>query len=217
MAVLFDHRVFVQPSNEELAEALGGRRAKLGGEYDLTVVGAGPSGLSASVYGASEGLRVLVLEREAMGGQAGTSSRIRNYLGFPRSLSGSELANRAFQQAWVLGAEFQFIREAAPVRRNDNGIVVTLADGVEINTRAVVLTTGVTYRRLNIESVESLFGAGVYYGSATTEAPAMRGGHVLIVGGGNSAGQAAVHFSRYALQVTLVVRDAICRNTCRIV
>jgi thioredoxin reductase (NADPH) len=207
VVVMFDGKTLVQPSNEEVADALGAR-PDISGDYDLTIVGAGPSGLAAAVYAASEGLRVLVLEREAVGGQAGTSSRIRNYLGFPRGVSGSELAGRAYQQAWLFGADFQFIREAAVIDRQDGMFVVKTSDGAEIRSRAAVIATGVSYRQLQIPGIDSFLGAGVFYGSAITEAPATRGADVFVVGGGNSAGQAAMHLARYAARVSLVVRGA---------
>ena len=170
------------------------------------VVGAGPAGLSAAVYGASEGLSTLVLESLAMGGQAGTSSRIRNFLGFPAGISGGELAERAFQQAWMFGAEFVFINGAAGLSARGDELVVTLANGGQVTARAVVLATGVTYRQLDAPGIADLVGAGVFYGSALSEAPAVKDQDVFIVGAGNSAGQAAVYLARSARTVTLLVR-----------
>ena len=155
------------------------------------VVGAGRAGLSAAVYGASEGLSTLVLEGTAMGGQAGTSSRIRNFLGFPAGISGGELAERAYQQAWMFGAEFVFVNGAAGLSAGRDGLVVALAEGGQVTARAVVLATGVAYRQLDAPGIAGLVGAGVFYGSALSEAPAFKDQDVFIVGAGNSAGQAS--------------------------
>ena len=198
------------PGNAEIAEALGVNAAALGERFDLAVVGAGPAGLAAAVYGASEGLRTLVVEREALGGQAATSSRIRNYLGFPTGIAGSELALRAYEQAWTFGAGFHFMDAVAGLRPGDGGgeqdHTLALAGGREVRARSVVLATGVTYRRLDAPGLDALAGAGVFYGASVSEAPAMAGLTVHIVGGGNSAGQAAVHLARYAARVTILVR-----------
>jgi thioredoxin reductase (NADPH) len=202
-------RRLVDPSRAELAEAHGARvRLCDRHAYDLVVVGGGPGGLAAAVYAASEGLSVLVVEREAIGGQAGSSSRIRNYLGFPRGIGGAELAQRAFQQAWVFGAEVLLTREVAALRPGDGhgAHAVVLEDGSEIEAGAVVLATGVSYRRLGIPALEALHGAGVFYGAAVTEARALAGRDAYVVGGGNSAGQAVAHLARHARRVTLVVR-----------
>ena len=204
--VLFDGQVLASPSNTELAAALGVRTRPGATRYDLAVIGGGPAGLAAAVYGASEGLSTLVLEPEAIGGQAGTSSRIRNYLGFPTGVSGGELALRAFSQAWNFGAEYVYGNAAAGLRTDGPDRVITLADGTEVRSRAVIIATGVSYRRLGIPALDALTGAGVFYGAATTEAPAMKGEEVFVVGGANSAGQAAVHLARYAAKVTLLVR-----------
>jgi thioredoxin reductase (NADPH) len=201
-----DGRVLTSYTPTDIAEAVGAQvRPKLAA-YDLVVVGAGPTGLSAAVYGASEGLSTLVLESVAMGGQAGTSSRIRNFLGFPSGISGGELAERAFQQAWMFGAEFVFINSAAGLSTQGDGIVVTLTDGSRVSARAVVLATGVTYRQLDAPGIAGLVGAGVFYGSALSEAPAVKDQDVFIAGAGNSAGQAAVYLARTARSVTLLVR-----------
>ena len=213
IVILFDRLVLVNPSNKEIADAyelispFGMNTLPDVRNFDLIVIGAGPAGLAAAVYGASEGLRTLVLERETFGGQAGTSARIRNYLGFPQGISGAELASRGYQQAWLFGATFRLAHQATGLRRNKREeLVVTLADGTEVAGRAVVIATGVSYRRLGIPSVEALSGAGVFYGSAVTEAQAMKGREVCVVGGGNSAGQAVMHLSNYASRVTLLVR-----------
>jgi thioredoxin reductase (NADPH) len=170
------------------------------------VVGAGPAGLAAATYAASEGLGTLLLEREAVGGQAGTTSLIRNYLGFPRGVSGAELASRATEQAVVFGAELVYAQPATGLQPAGSDRVLTLADGSQVVSRTVVIATGVSYRRLPVSGLEALLGAGVFYGAAVTEAKAMAGQRVAVVGGANSAGQAAVHLARYAEQVTLLVR-----------
>ena len=204
--VLFDGRVLVDPSERELADAITGQSADAPSDVDLVIVGAGPAGLAAAVYAASEGLDVAVLEREAIGGQAGTTSLIRNYLGFNRGITGQELASRAFRQAWSFGANVRFMREATAIRRVPGWFVVSVSDGTEIRGRAVILAQGVTYRRVGVPALEELVGAGVYYGAAVTEAPTTRGKEVFVVGGGNSAGQAAVHLSSFAARVTVLVR-----------
>jgi thioredoxin reductase (NADPH) len=205
-------RTLTNPSNAELAEALNvssvyeGQSALGDDVVDVVVVGAGPAGLSAAVYGASEGLQTVVLEREALGGQAGMSSRIRNYLGFPRGISGNDLASRAYNQAWLFGANFTFTQEAVGLETRGEERVVRLSDGSEIRTRTVVLAMGARYRQLEIEALDRLVGAGVFYGSAGSEAMALKGQPVYVIGGGNSAGQAAVYLARYARQVTMLVR-----------
>lgn len=212
VAVLHDGRALADPSNTELAEALGAVTSSdtacafMQEPVDVTIVGAGPAGLSAAVYSASEGLRTVVVEREAIGGQAGASSRIRNYLGFPTGVTGGELASRAYQQAWLFGANFIRVQEVVGIEARDNMRLVKLADGSEIASRTVILAMGVSYRRLGIPELDALIGAGVFYGAAASEAVAMKDQDVFVVGGGNSAGQAAAHLARYARQVTLVVR-----------
>jgi thioredoxin reductase (NADPH) len=208
VVVMFDGRVLVDPSNTALAQALGIRTRPEATTYDVTVIGAGPAGLAAAVYGASEGLQTTVLEPEAIGGQAGTSSKIRNYLGFPRGVSGAELAQRAYEQAWLLRADFVYGQRAVALRTAGPKRVVTLGDGSEVASRAVILATGVTYRRLGVPSLEALIGAGVFYGAAASEAQAMKDQEVYVVGGANSAGQAAVHLTKYASHVTLLVRGS---------
>ncbi len=203
---LHDGRVLIDPTNREAADALGGAADLADNTFDLVIVGAGPAGLAAAVYAASEGLRTLVIEREAIGGQAGTTSRIRNYLGFPRGVSGSDLAARAYEQALHFGAHFHLMRESAELRPGVPHHELTLSDGRDVRARAVLIATGVTYCRLDVPSLERLVGRGVFYGPAVSEAPAMAAEPVFVVGGGNSAGQAAVHLARYASQVTVLVR-----------
>jgi thioredoxin reductase (NADPH) len=203
--VLFDGRVLVDPTNAEGAAAIGIATRPEAARYDLVVVGAGPAGLSAATYGASEGLRTLMVEPEALGGQAGSSSLIRNYLGFPYGVSGRSLGQRASAQAILFGAELVFAR-AVGLGPDGQDRVVTLADGSQAVGRAVLVATGAAYRRLEAPGVEELLGAGVFYGAAVSEAPAMTGSQVFVVGAGNSAGQAALHLAKYAEQVTLLVR-----------
>jgi thioredoxin reductase (NADPH) len=174
-------------------------------QYDLVVVGAG---LASAVYGASEGLRTLVVEPLAIGGQAGTSSMIRNYLGFPRGVSGGQLAHRAWEQAVLLGAEFVFTHAACAVRAAGDVRELTLSDGSSVRARAIIIATGVNYRRIQIPALERLTGVGVFYGAAGVEASALSGQPVAVVGGANSAGQAALHLARYASHVTLLVRGS---------
>ncbi len=208
VVLLPDGRVLRDPSNRELADAVGlSTRAALP-FYDLVIVGAGPAGLAAAVYGASEGLKTLLIEREAPGGQAGTTSRIENYLGFPSGLTGADLARRALAQARRLGAEILSSQEAAGIRRSDPYRTIVLDDGAELSCQAVVVATGVSYRRLEVPGAETLSGAGVYYGAATTEAILYRDAQVGVVGAGNSAGQAAVHLARFASRVHLLVRGS---------
>lgn len=201
-----DGSVLQNPTFDEIAAAHGIRTRPSSSDFDLVIVGAGPAGLGAAVYGASEGLRTLVLEREAIGGQAGTSSMIRNYLGFPRGIRGDLLAHHGWEQALFFGAEFVFTDLEIQLSTRGNDRVVTLADGTEIIARAVIIATGVTYRRLDIPALERLVGAGVFYGAAGSEAPAMAGQDVYVVGGANSAGQAAINLARFARRVVLLVR-----------
>ncbi|HSP95596.1 MAG TPA: FAD-dependent oxidoreductase [Thermoanaerobaculia bacterium] len=195
----------VAPSDRELAEKCGMQTRARRPFYDLVIVGAGPAGLAAAVYGASEGLRTLLVEHRAPGGQAGTSSLIENYLGFPSGVSGADLARRAATQARRFGAEI-LAQEVSAVRREDPYRIVRLADGTDISCYAVILATGVSVRTLDVPGMASLMGIGVYYGAAMTEAATYRGQDVCIVGAGNSAGQGALFFSRYARRVTLLVR-----------
>jgi thioredoxin reductase (NADPH) len=195
----------VDPGTTALAATFG--LAELPSEaVDVAVVGAGPAGLSTAVYTASEGLSTALLECQAIGGQAGSSSLIRNYLGFPRGLSGRSLATRAFAQVWTFGAATVISSPINGMRRTDSGFELSRRDGARLACRSVVIATGVTYRQLEAPSLMPFAGAGIYYGAAISEARAMRGRHVFIVGGANSAGQAAVNLARYASQVTILVR-----------
>src|SRR5947209_13515728 len=205
-AFFADGRVLSRPSDAEIAAALGARTASPAGLYDVAVIVAGPAGLAAAVYGASEGLRTVVLEKEAVGGQAGTSSMIRNYLGFPRGISGAALALRAFQQSTMFGADIVFMNSAVGVSVGGPNHIVHGSDGGQVTARTAVIATGVRYCRLGIPDVEALSGAGVFYGAGGSEAQGMRDRRVFVVGAGNSAGQAVIHLARYASQVTMLVR-----------
>jgi len=198
--------VLANPSNAELAVAAGASVDPRRRDFDLVIVGAGPAGLSAAVYGASEGLRTLVIDEGGIGGQATLSSLIRNYLGFPRGVSGRRLAEQAYEQAWVFGAQFAFMQRATGVRRDGDRLLVSLSDSGEVSARAVLLATGASYRRLGVPELEALNGAGVFYGGPASEAPALVGKEVYVVGGANSAGQAALNLADYARRVTLVAR-----------
>jgi len=206
LVVGLDGQVLGDPTDEQVAEACGLPTRLAAREFDVVIVGAGPAGLAAAVYAGSEGLRTLVVERETIGGQAGSSSLIRNYLGFARGIGGAELTMRAYQQAWLFGVQFLMMHEVTSLQAADGGLHVTLSGGDEVTARAVVVATGVTYRRLGIPELEELSGAGVFYGASIAEAPALAGERVFVVGGGNSAGQAARYLSRYAKQVTILVR-----------
>jgi thioredoxin reductase (NADPH) len=208
LLVMPNGHVLEDPTDTDIARASGTTVDPDREQYDLVIVGCGPAGLSAGVYGASEGLRTLVIDSGALGGQATSSSSIRNYLGFPRGVSGGELARRAYEQAWVFGARFAFMQRVTDLRRERDGIVVALNTGGVVAGRAVVLAMGASYRRLGVAPLEALRGAGVFYGAAAAEAPLVAGEDVYIVGGANSAGQAAIHLARYARRVTLVVRAA---------
>ncbi len=213
-ALLFeDGSVLRDPEPRQVAERLGRSLSAAFEVYDLVIVGAGPAGLAAAVYGASEGLRTLLLDRHAPGGQAGTSSRIENYLGFPAGVSGSELTRRALTQAQRLGAECLAPLEVTGVAIDAGYKRLTLADGRELVTRTMLAATGMIYREHPAPGVVELTGAGVYYGAATTEAAACGGRRVIVVGGGNSAGQGAMHLARYASEVQIVVRRETLRDT----
>jgi len=202
-----------KPTIRRITEKLGWFRDPQRTEYDVAIYGGGPAGLSAAVYAASEGLKTVLIERSALGGQAGTTSRIENYLGFPSGISGADLADRARQQAQRFGAEMLIAREGVRGEFTTGKGVGYLADGSKIVARATVCATGVDYRRLNLPDEDRLLGAGLFYGAGSSEASLCDGEHVLIVGGGNSAGQAAMHFSRYAQQVTMVLRGPCLRDS----
>lgn len=202
-----DGSTLTAPSFRDVATRLGLQTSASGGSYDVAIIGGGPAGLAAAVYGASEGLRTVLVERDAPGGQAGTSSRIENYLGFPTGVSGDELGTRALQQARRFGVEILVARRATSLSsRPDGSHVLVLDDGERIPVRTIVIATGVAWRELEIPGAEALVGRGVYYGAARTEALATRGSDVFLIGGGNSAGQAAMFFADYARSVTLLVR-----------
>ncbi|MFB9690271.1 FAD-dependent oxidoreductase [Amycolatopsis plumensis] len=203
-----DGTVLKNPSGSEIADAVGLSTRPAQEFYDLVVIGGGPAGLGAAVYGASEGLRTVLVEKKATGGQAGTSSRIENYLGFPDGVSGAQLTDRARRQAQKFGAEVLTARDVVGLEARGSSRVITFGDGSEIAAHSVILASGVNYRALDAEGVAELTGRGVYYGSAATEAPECKGEHVYIVGGANSAGQAAVFFAKHASDVTILVRGA---------
>ena len=218
VVILPDGSALVDPKAEDLAQHGTRMRTELDatpGTFDVVIVGAGPAGLAAAVYASSEGLNALVVERESIGGQAGSSTRIRNYLGFSRGLSGAELAQRAYQQAWVFGATFLLTREVAEVVLGDPTHTVSITGGPSVEARSVILAMGVSYRRLDVPALSALEGRGVYYGSSPSEARQFTGKSVYVVGGANSAGQAAVHLSRYARSVTLLCRSAIEKSMSR--
>ena len=199
--------VIVDPSNVELANSYGATTTLQGSrDFDVAVVGAGPSGLAGAVYASSEGLRTVVIERESIGGQAGASSRIRNYLGFQRGITGADLAQRAQQQAWVFGTSFVQMCEALSIRTDGDRFYLSSSNRSEIACGVVLLAMGVSYQRLAIPALEVLTGAGVFYGASPSEAERFTGRTVFVVGGGNSAGQAAVHLAKHAKRVTILVR-----------
>lgn len=205
--VFFEDGTLMQsPSLKDLAVKVGLNPTLKNDVYDVVIIGAGPAGLAASVYGASEGLKTLLIERHAPGGQAGTSSRIENYLGFPAGLSGSELTRRAITQATRFGTEFLSQQEVKAITEKDGYKKLLLDGGAEINTRTVVITTGVDYRKLETKGVEDFTGAGIYYGAAMTEAATCKDKEVYVVGGGNSAGQAAMYLSKFAKNVYIIIR-----------
>ena len=206
VVLLEDGTALTQPSNPELADRIGLHTRADRPFYDVVIVGGGPAGLAAAVYGASEGLGTLIVEQAAPGGQAGTSSRIENYLGFPAGVSGADLARRASTQALRFGAELLSAQQVVSLRREDPYRVVGLADGTEVSCYALVMAQGVSVRQLDVPGMTPLIGCGVFYGAAMTEAATYRGRPVVVVGGANSAGQGALFFSRYASQVTMLVR-----------
>jgi thioredoxin reductase (NADPH) len=207
-ALLEDGSVLEHPTVLELAERLGVTGQPAQEHYDLVIVGGGPAGLAAAVYGASEGLRTVMVEREAPGGQAGQSSRIENYLGFPAGLSGSDLARRATDQARRLGAELLSVRDAGALRVEGSGRIVELDGGGSLSANCVLVASGVSYRQLDTPGFPELTGRGIYYGAAMTEARSCGNQHVVVIGGANSAGQAAVYFAKFARRVTMLVRGA---------
>ena len=206
IVVFPDGTVLTDPSDADLARAAGSPVNPERMDFDLVIVGAGPAGLSAAVYGASEGFSTLVVDEGGVGGQATSSSLIRNYLGFPRGVSGRRLAQQAYEQAWVFGANFAFFQKAIDIRCERDRLLVALSDSGRVRARVVVLATGASYRRLGVPALEALNGAGVFYGGPASEAPAMAGRDVFVLGGANAAAQAALHLARYARSVTLVVR-----------
>lgn len=201
-----DGSFLVQPELRNISEKLGLSLQTTHELYDVVIIGAGPAGLSAAVYGGSEGLKTLLIEKRAPGGQAGTSSRIENYLGFPSGLSGAELSRRAITQATRFGVDFLSPEEVVGIEIKDNYKILTLGNGGTINTKSIVITTGVNYRKLETDGVGDFTGAGVYYGAATTEANACRDREVYVVGGGNSAGQGAMYLSQFAKNVYILIR-----------
>jgi thioredoxin reductase (NADPH) len=202
-----DQSILFNPSNLEIAEAFGLMRPVPAEEvFDVAVVGAGPAGLAAAVYASSEGLRTVVIEHEAVGGQAGTSSMIRNYPGFAQGVTGAKLAIEAYQQASFFGTTFVFMRQVVGLSGDGSQYQLELSDGGIITARTVIITTGATYRRLGVPSLEALLGRGLFYGAGVSEARARRGQQVFVVGGANSAGQAAIHLAKWAAQVTVLVR-----------
>ena len=206
LVIFPDGTVLTNPSNAQMAKAAGSPVNPEREDFDLVIVGAGPAGLSAAVYGASEGFSTLVVDEGGLGGQATYSSLIRNYLGFPPGISGRRLAQKAYDQAWLFGAKFAFMQRVTGLAREHDRLFVSLSDSGRVRGRAVLLATGVSYRRLEVPALEALNGAGVFYGGPASEAPAMAGREVYVLGGANSAGQAALHLARYARRVTLVVR-----------
>ena len=206
LVILPNGNALGDPSNAELMHAAGAPVDPEQSDFDLVIVGTGPAGLSAAVYGASEGLSTLAIDEGGIGGQATSSALIRNYLGFPGGVSGGRLAEQAYEQAWVLGAKFVFMQPALELRREGERISVSLSDYGSVHARAVILATGARYRRLGVPELEEMNGAGVFYGGPSAEAPGMAGEAAYVLGGANSAGQAALYLARFARRVTLVVR-----------
>jgi thioredoxin reductase (NADPH) len=206
VALLWDGRVIEDPTPNKIAAAIGAEDDPGQSEFDLVIVGAGPAGLASAVYATSEGLSTMVIEQEALGGQASTSSMIRNYLGFPRGTTGADLTARAYWQAWFFGSRYSFGRSVVDIQRRADHLAVMLDDGTEVAGRAVILATGVAYRRIGLERVEQMIGRGCFYGSPVTQAPGVEGHPVVVVGGGNSSAQTALYLSRFASKVILVAR-----------
>jgi thioredoxin reductase (NADPH) len=213
VVVLASGRALARPSPADIAAALGATTTPIDEVLDVVVLGAGPAGLAAAVYASSEGLGVLVVEPVSVGGQASSSPMLRNYLGFPGGVSGADLAGRAYQQAWTFGADFLIGRSAMGIHTQGEERIVPLDDGSMIRAQAIIIATGVSYRRMGIDSVEALVGRGVFYGSGSSEARALAGERVAVVGGANSAGAAAIHLARYAKRVTLLARRASIADT----
>ena len=208
-----DGAIQKDPDIKAVAEKVGQAVKASDNYYDVVIIGAGPAGLAAAVYGASEGLKTLLIEKNAPGGQAGTSSRIENYLGFPNGLTGADLTRRALTQAQKFGAEFLAPQEAVNIKIKDQYKILKLSDGSEVSTKSIIITTGVEYRQLEAKGVGDFTGAGIYYGAAMTEALACKDKDVYIVGGGNSAGQGAVYLSQKAKKVNILIRQADLRST----
>lgn len=213
LVVTEDDKVLCNPDLQTLAREIGLRVNATGSLYDVVIIGAGPAGLAAAVYGGSEGLKTLVIEKHSPGGQAGTSSKIENYLGFPNGLSGAELTRRALAQVSRFGVEILSPQEVKNIRIQGGYKILTLADETEVKSRSIVIATGVDYRKLETEGIHDFSGAGIYYGSAMTEAKTCSKRKVFIIGGGNSAGQAAVYLSRYAGKVIMLIRDESLEGT----
>ena len=206
MLIRYDGQVIVDPQLPELARAIGVSVKNDLDTCDVAIVGAGPAGLTAAVYAASEGLETVLIEREFSGGQAGSSPLIRNYPGFPHGINGAVLMERTCEQAWLMGAHIVFAQQAVALEGHCGDCVVHLLDGTELRARAVIVATGIEWRRLGVPRLEELVGSGVFYGAAVSESRAMQGQDVFIIGGGNSAGQAALHLARHARSVTVLVR-----------
>lgn len=213
VAIFEDGTRMERPTLRQIIEKLGWFRNPSLAEYDVAIYGAGPAGLSAAVYAATEGLKTVVIERSAIGGQAGSTSKIENYLGFPNGIAGADLAERARNQACKFGAEFLLLREGVKGEFTAGKGVGTLADGTKIVARATVCATGVRYRKLNLPNEDALVGVGVFYGAGMSEAEFCKNEHVYVVGGGNSAGQAAMYFSQYASRVTIIIRGDSLKRT----
>jgi thioredoxin reductase (NADPH) len=213
LTIFSDGTRLERPTIRQITEKLGWFHNPKLSEYDLAIYGGGPAGLSAAVYGASEGLKTVLIEKNALGGQAGSSSKIENYLGFPQGISGADLAERAREQAFKFGAEVLIAREGVRGEFVTGKGVGTLADGTKIVARATICATGIHYRKLGLPNEAEFAGQGVYYGAGSSEAALCKDEHVVVVGGGNSAGQAAMHFSKYASQVTIVVRGEALKET----
>jgi thioredoxin reductase (NADPH) len=213
VVIRYDGQALIDPELPALARAVGVNVVNQTHTCDVAIVGAGPAGLTAAVYAASEGLETVVLEEEVSGGQAGTSPLIRNYPGFPHGINGGVLMERTCEQAWLLGAHMVFAQRAVNLERRDDDLIVDLLDGSRVRARVVVLATGIDWRRLGVPRIEALVGSGVFYGAAVGESRAMQGRDVFVVGAGNSAGQAALHLARHARSVTVLVRgDSLARS-----